>query len=111
MNNSLGSIFIKNLLHKYFENIVNKYTNFFQNNFYDTKNILKKEMSRLDSEVNHENISNFADEVSDYFVFSVVDNHISVGPYKSDLVANLRFKRPSFMKDIVRLVNCILINF
>ena len=111
INNSCGSVFIKNLLHKYFEIIVNKYTNFFESNFYDPKNILKKEMSKLESEVKLENISNFADEVSDYFIFSIVDNHISVGPYKSDLVTNLKFKRPSFLKEIVRLVNFILIIF
>jgi hypothetical protein len=104
LNNSCGSVFIKNILNKYFDIIFNKYTNFFETNFYDTRNTLKKEMSKLESEIKLDNVSNYADEVSDYFIFSIIDNNISVGPYKSDLFTNLKFRRPNFLKEIVKLV-------
>lgn len=94
-----GYNLIQNIFTNYFANIHTKYTEFFENNFYDTKGYIKKRHLNFNDNLEYKNkVIN-----SNYFIYSTYDNLINVGPYLKDI--NQSFHFPNFLKELFQLVN------
>ncbi len=99
--NSVGAFMTKLILYNYNICIINRFSQFFESNFYDTKDYLKKEMLRNENECKA-SITPIINERGNYYLYVLTDSNITVGPYLKDLTN--RFRRPSYIRDVVKLV-------
>jgi hypothetical protein len=110
---SCGYYLIKIIFAEYCNKILEKYTHYFEANFYDTRDflkneILKNENKKLFSQNSFLNTGlGFTNKILSLFIFSTFENFISVGPYFDQIESE--FKLPSFVKDILQLVKKIKI--
>lgn len=113
-NSSCGVYLIKTLFSELISKQVKKAIEFYESNFYDTRNYLKgvamkSEISLNSKETSTNSISsitlNFG-VLNNYFIFATVDNYIFCGPYLKE--TGSEFRIPSFLKETIQLVSFIL---
>lgn len=110
-NSSCGYILFKMIYSNYVNKMLEKYSVFFDEYFWDTRDNLKNELARMESGkfINNNlfNVSSSSGSVTNisttsFFLFSTYENFIVVAPYYEDIT--YKFKLPSFLKDIVHVV-------
>jgi hypothetical protein len=113
---SCGYILFKMIYSNYVTRMLERYTVFFDEYFWDTRDYLKNELARMDSgKYINNNLFNFSSSntgspisAPTFFLFSTSENFISVAPYYEDI--SNKFKLPSFLKENVQMVRNFFLN-
>jgi hypothetical protein len=101
INESCGYNLIKLILSGYEKSKLDKYTKFFEQYFYDTRDYIKVEfLKKLNTTKQDEA------EFNSLFIFTTIGNLISIGPYFNDIDKNLLI--PPFIKEIIKVVIILL---
>lgn len=95
-SNTLGYIMIKLIFSYFVQNCYSKYTEYFENYFYDTKGFIKRKFLSFGDSTKPKSVAN----VSNYFIYSTYDNLINVGPFIKEVI-----HIPNFLKDNFQIVN------
>jgi hypothetical protein len=108
---SCGYILFKMVYSNYSAKMVEKYSAFYDEYFWDTRDYLKNEISRIDTGkyINNNLFNLSCSTVPTFFLFATYENFISVAPYFEDL--SYKFRLPSFIKEILQIVKIIFCKY
>lgn len=103
-----GALFIKSLFNDLITKSQKKYTEFLDNNFYDTRGYLKQKYLKINTsnkEKNTNYLENLSEQIKNYFIYSTVNDKLIPGPYLNEITIN--FELPSFIREIISIVRII----